>query len=183
MCDSGQSHNVEAQALCFLRFFVYREYREIRYLGNPQFGRYDKFSACYSDLFELSRAAFASLWHSVASEKDIPSILKPFELRTGLTLEDVEEAFRHGEWSPFGSAMVNYGGPKHADIVSSTIRLRNAMATASWTDVVPQELAALKKIQHNRPRPARLDYSSLLEDLKSLKLQAPPGTCCLLDSP
>jgi len=181
MSDAEEFHNVKAQAFCFLRFFVYREYREIRYLGNPDFARYEKLSAHKANLYELSRQAFARIWHSVASEEDIPSIMKPFQDRTGLTLEDIEEAFRNGEWSPFGSKMNNYGGPKHADIALNTIRLRDAMATDRWTDTVPTQLAVLKGIQHNRPRPARLDYQSLMDDLKSLNLET-SSVCCLLGS-
>lgn len=180
MCDSRGSESIEARGFCCLRFFVYREYREIRYLGNPDFARYDKFSERSADLYELTRSSFAPLWHSIASATDLSTITKPFEDKTGLTLTDLEEAFRHGEWSPFGGAQKNYGGSKHADIVLHTIRLRDAISGGRWTDLVPQQINVLRDIEHNRPRPARHDYESLLQDLQSLSLEAPPGDCCLL---
>lgn len=181
MCERGHRREVERRALCYLRFFVYREYREIRYLGNPETGRYDKFSDRCSELYELDRKSFASLWYQIVSETDPAVITKPFEDRTGLTLQEVEEAFRWGDWYQFGSATKNYGGLKHAEIVLHTIQLGDAITAGRWADLVPHELAVLRDIEHNRPRPARLDYPSLLADLQTLALPVPRG-CCLVDA-
>ena len=181
MCEIGHAGGDEGRALCYFRFFVYREYREIRYLGNLDTGRYEKFSDRYPDLYELTRRGFARLWHQVRSETVLSLITKPFEEKVPLTLRDLEEAFRAGEWYPFHIARNNYGGPKHADIVLHTIRLGDAIAASRWTDEIPRELAVLKDIEHNRPGPARLDYKSLLDDLRSLGLAA-PSECCLLDA-
>jgi hypothetical protein len=184
MCKAKPTNDGE-RALCFFRFFVYREYREIRHLGDPdkgKYGRYDKFCDRYDELYELDRKSFARLWHQIAAETHPDLILKPFNERTSLTLQQVEEAFWWGEWYPFDSARKNYGGPKHADIASHTIRLGDAITADRWLDLVPHELAVLGEIQHNGPRPARLDYKSLLEDLISLNLSAPQGECCLVDA-
>jgi hypothetical protein len=179
MCRESNVAEIESQALCYYRFFVYREYREMRFLGNPRIGVYDKFSRRYSELQQLARGSFASLWHQTALERDPVRISQAFADLTGLTLEGVEEAFRRGEWQPVKSVVKTFGGPKHADIVLHTLRLGDAIAAGRWADLVPQELAVLRDIRHNCPRPARSDFKSLQEDLVSLDLTAP--ACCLLD--
>jgi hypothetical protein len=182
VCKAEGANEIEQRSLCYFRFFVYREYREIRYLGNRDMARYDKSSDRSPDLYELARQDFARLWHEVLPDTRPDLITKPFEDRTHLTLQQTEEAFRLGEWYPFTQTKKNYGGLKHADIVSHTLRLGDAMAEQRWKDKVPEELAVLRDIQHNRPRPARLDYESLVQDLVSLGLMAPPAGCCLLDA-
>jgi hypothetical protein len=179
MCEDPTAAKIETQALCYFRFFVYREYREIRYLGNPRVGLYDKFSHRYRELQELTRESFARLWYGTASERDPARIKQPFEELTGLTLQQLEEAFRKGEWQPLKAVVKVFGGPYHAEIVVHTLRLGDAIAAGRWADLVPQELAVLRDIRHNCPRPARNDYRSLQEDLAVLDLPAP--ACCLLD--
>jgi hypothetical protein len=179
MCQDPTAAKIETQALCYFRFFVYREYREIRYLGNPRIGVYHKFSHRYRELQELPRGSFARVWHQTASERDPARIKQPFEDLTGLTLQEVEEAFRKGEWQPVNKEVKVFGGPKHGDIVLHTLRLGDAIAAGRWTDLVPQELAIFGNISHNCPRPARNDYKSLQEDLALLDLPAP--ACCLLE--
>ena len=179
MCQEPNVAKVESQALCYFRFFVYREYREMRFLGNPRIGAYAKFSHRYGKLQQLARDSFARVWHQMASEREPARISQAFEDLTGLTLQEVEEAFRKGEWQPVTSVVKTFGGPRHADIVLHTRRLGDAIEAGRWADLVPQELAALKDISHNCPRPARSDFKSLQEDLVSLDLTAP--ACCLLD--
>jgi hypothetical protein len=179
MCQEPNVAKIESQALCYFRFFVYREYREIRYLGNPRIGAYGKFSHRYRELQELARGSFARLWYQTASERDPARIEEPFEDLAGLTLQEIEEAFRKGEWQPLKSVVKVFGGPKHAEIVVHTLRLGDAIAAGRWANLVPQELAILRDISHNCPRPARSDFKSLQEDLALLNLPAP--ACCLLD--
>jgi len=178
MCQSTTDHDIEKQALCYFRFFVYREYREIRFLGNPRIGRYDKFAERYPVLAKLDRTVFARAWHDVASETEPARIMKPFEDLTGLTLQAIEEAFRKGEWHPVKAEVKVFGGPKHAEIAVHAMRLGEAIQAGRWTDTVPKELATLKDIRHNCPRPSRQEYKSLLEDLTTLELSLPD--CCLL---
>jgi len=178
MCQQSSDHEIEKQALCYYRFFVYREYREIRFLGNTRIGRYDRFAERYAVLAKLGRTAFARVWHEIASETDPALIVKPFEELTGLSLRAVEEAFRKGEWHPAKAEVKVFGGPKHADIALHAMRLGEAIKAGLWTDVVPKELATMKDIRHNCPRPSRQEYKSLLEDLATLDLPMPD--CCLL---
>jgi hypothetical protein len=177
MCHS-MDHDIEKQALCYFRFFVYREYREIRFLGNTRIGRYDKFEKYYPVLSKMGRTAFARVWHEVSSETDPVRVLAAYEQLTGLTLQAVEEAFRKGEWHPAKSEIKVFGGPKHAEIAAHAMRLGEAIQAGNWTDEVPKELAILKDIHHNCPRPSRQEYKSLLEDLATLELPMPD--CCLL---
>jgi hypothetical protein len=180
MCQESNVAEIESQALCYFRFFVYREYREMRFLGNPRIGVYGKFSHRYGELQQLSRGSFARVWQQTASDSEPARIKQAFADLTGLTLKEVEEAFRQGEWQPITSVVKTFGGPKHADIVLHTLRLGDAIAAGRWADLVPQELAVLRDIRHNCPRPARSDFKSLQEDLASLDLPTP--ACCLLDS-
>jgi hypothetical protein len=140
---------------------------------------YGKFSHRYRELQELTRGSFARVWYQTALERDPARIKQAFAELTGLTLQEAEEAFRQGEWQPIKSVVKTFGGPKHADIVLHTLRLGDAIAAGRWADLVPQELAILRDISHNCPRPARSDFKSLQEDLTSLDLAAP--VCCLLD--
>jgi hypothetical protein len=179
MCQESNVAEIESQALCYFRFFVYREYREMRFLGNPRIGVYGKFSHRYRELQQLSRGSFARVWQQTASDREPARIKQAFADLTGLTLHEVEEAFREGEWQPVKSVVKTFGGPYHVEIVVHTLRLGDAIAAGRWTDLVPQELAVLRDIRHNCPRPARSDYKSLQEDLASLDLTAP--ACCLLD--
>jgi hypothetical protein len=178
MCQHSADHDIEKQALCYFRFFVYREYREVRFLGHPRIGKYDKFSELYPRLAELGRTAFARVWYEISSETDPALIMKPFQELTGLTLEAIEEAFRRGQWHPVQSEIKVFGGPKHADIAAHALRLGEAIQAGRWTDLVPKELEVLKNISHNCPRPSRQEYKSLLEDLTTLELPLPD--CCLL---
>jgi hypothetical protein len=178
MCQSSTDHDIEKQALCYYRFFVYREYREIRFLGHPRIGRYDKFAERYPVLANLGRTAFARVWYDISSETDPARIMQPFQELTGLTLQHIEEAFRKGEWHPAKAEVKVFGGPKHADIAMHAMRLGEAIQAGRWSDAVPNELAVLKNISHNCPRPSRQEYKSLLEDLATLELPMPD--CCLL---
>ena len=181
MCQPSTDHDIKKQALCYFRFFVYREHREIRFLGHPRIGKYDKFSERYADLQKLDRSAFARVWHQVSLETDPALIMKPYQELTGLTLAAIEEAFRKGEWHPAKAEVKVFGGPKHADIALHAIRLGEAIQAGRWDDLVANELAVLKNINHNCPRPSRQEYKSLLEDLTVLELPLPD--CCLLIGP
>src|SRR4030067_336634 len=139
MCQSAMNHEVEKQALRYYRFFVSREYREIRFLGNTRIGRYDRFAERYPVLAKLGRTAFARAWHQVASETDPALIVKPFEELTRLTLRAVEEAFRKGEWHPAKAEVKVFGGPKHADIALHAMRLGEAIRAGRWGAVGPKE--------------------------------------------
>jgi len=178
VCQPSVNHEIEKQALCYFRFFVYREYREIRFLGNSRIGRYERFAERYPVLAKLDRTVFARAWHDIASETEPARITKPFEDLTGLTLEAIEEAFRKGEWHPVKAEVKVFGGPKHAEIAVHAMRLGEAIQAGRWTDVIPKELETLKDIRHNCPRPSRQEYKSLLEDLATLELPMPD--CCLL---
>src|SRR3989304_3956567 len=128
MCQGPTATKIETQALCYFRFFVYREYREMRFLGNPRIGEYDKFSNRYSELLGRPGGSFARLWHEIASEREPARIRQPFEDLTGLPLQEVEEAFRRGVWQPAESRGKTLGGPYHADIALHTLRLGAAIA-------------------------------------------------------
>jgi hypothetical protein len=58
---------------------------------------------------------------------DPPSILDLFESNTGLSLHDVERAFREGDWKNSAGGY-SFGGPNWAIIASATLCLGGAIA-------------------------------------------------------
>jgi hypothetical protein len=90
----------------------------------------------------------AELYLQIESEHDPEKIIAPFQMRTGLTLEDIHRAFVEGDWkNRFGS--FNFGGPKWVKIAEVTLQLRTLIEQQAWEDaaVLIHEIKGLKNNQ------------------------------------
>ena len=78
---------------------------------------------------------------------ELDRITRKLESLTGLSLADIERAFREGRWAGPGGTCA-YGGPKWAAIAEATIALRAAIISANTAEVVLL-LARIEDLQHN----------------------------------
>lgn len=167
MCQEPTAPDIEVRALCHFRFFVYREYREMRHLGGK--GVYDKFpdqSARCRKLAREGKEWFAQRYRDVSGQQDIEAVVQPFEEASGLTLEQVYVGLSEGEWD------AGYGGRRHAAIVALTIALRQAIEDGrergEWRNA-EAIVDALRRMEHNN--------RVAIQDYVDLKLGGP---CCIL---
>lgn len=75
-------------------------------------------------------------------------ILQPYIDRTGLTLEDVERAFREGNWRNKFKGYT-FGGPRWARIARIAMELRDVIDRQAWEEARPL-IYDIKKMKHNR---------------------------------
>jgi hypothetical protein len=96
---------------------------------------------------ERARQA-AELYLQTETEQAPAAILDPYQIRTGLTLEDIHRAFVEGDWkNRFGS--YNFGGPKWVKIAEITLQLRALIEQDAWEDAafLIHEIKGLKTNQ------------------------------------
>jgi hypothetical protein len=90
----------------------------------------------------------AALYRLVTKETEPSAIIEPFRERTGLTLEDIHQAFAEGNWkNKFGG--YTFGGPRWAEIAEFTMKLRSLIETEQWEEakMLLFEIKALKTNQ------------------------------------
>lgn len=163
MCEgkAGGPGGVDARALCHFRFFVYREYGEIRHLRRDMVGGW-KFEEQADRCTEIAvldeegghkRELARRLYFDTVGLSEPAKILEAYQKEHGLSLENLEEIFQA---DVMGSAL---GGPAHASIVRETIRLGQGIEA----DDLDEAMAAvdnLRNMSHNT-RLAILDFRDL----------------------
>ncbi len=119
-------------ALYVFRKLVYVLYLEIGAL-QPRIHREVARKAKLDNAFfqrDKEREA-ARLDRQVENETDPEKIVAPYQERTGLTLEDIHQAFAEGDWkNKFGS--YNFGGPKWVRIAETALELRKKIEQQDW---------------------------------------------------
>jgi hypothetical protein len=136
------------EALYYFRNLVYCLYREIGVLtvGNhPELARKAKLE---SPFFSNQRKTQAKqLYHQTTTEGNPRAILKPYEDRTGLSLQDLYRIFDEGNWrNTYGS--YSFGGPKWARIAKETIALYQAIDEEDL-ERVPALIHQISTLRHN----------------------------------
>lgn len=137
------------QALYFFRKVVYTLYLEIGALQeqiHPEIAsKADLTNAFFHG--EKERQA-ASLYLVSEKETEPKKIVAPYKERTGLTLEDIHQAFVEGDWrNKFGG--YNFGGPKWIRIAEAALELGEKIEQEDWqgaSDLVYD----LKKLKTNQ---------------------------------
>lgn len=161
MCDTAGAPGLDARGLCHFRYFVYREYGEIRHLRPHMVGEWkfqEQAERC-TEIAELDRQGghkrelARRLYFDTLNSGEPPNILEPYGKEHRLTLGDLEEIFQA---NVMGGAL---GGPKHALIVAETIRLGHAIE-ASDENEASAAVENLRKMSHNT-RLAIIDYRDL----------------------
>jgi hypothetical protein len=90
------------------------------------------------------------LYHQTKDEPNPRVVLKPYEDVTGLTLEDIYQAFESGDWET-GVGRIYYGGPKWAAIAQATILLRDALLAEDHI-LAKEQTRRLDELEHNTGR-------------------------------
>ncbi len=122
-------------SLFLFRKLVYLLYLEIGALQpriHPEVAEKANLNTAYFQR-EKGRQA-ASLYYRVENEMEPQKVVAPFEERTGLALEDIERAFREGDWRNRHGAF-NFGGPRWARVAEVTLKLQRAIEQGNEQDM------------------------------------------------
>jgi hypothetical protein len=140
--------DIQKRGLNYFRRVVALAYREIGALrpsNHPVI--YSKANIAGGFFGGNRKAEARELYKSSLSDNSIAQTLDRYAGRTGLTLEDVHEAFRAGSWRS-ASGAYKYGGPKWAAIASVAVQLGLAIQGEAWPELA--RLADLvDTLQHN----------------------------------
>jgi len=124
--------NSQEEALYFYRKLIYVLYLEIGVL-TPQIHSGTAAKADITNGFfhgEKQKQA-AGLYHQVEAETDTNKIIAPFIERTGLTIEDILQAFQEGNWrNKFGA--YHFGGPRWVKIAEAALELKKRIDQEDW---------------------------------------------------
>lgn len=139
----------QQQAYYIFRKLVYVLYQEIGALqrrNHPQIARKAYLKTAFFTGDRERQAA--SLYHQIENEENLDAIVFMFQQRTGLTLEDIHQAFAEGNWRSKYS-VYNSGGPKWVRIAEVTLELRKLIQEQNWeeAEVLMQEIKGLKTNQ------------------------------------
>ncbi len=159
MCQAEGANEVEQRALCHFRFFVYREYGEVRHLRPGMLVQYDRQADRCMEIRKMDeggrkREYARELYVQELAQPEPSRILNAFvDAHAGLTPEMLEEIFQA---DAMGAAL---GGPRHAAIVRATLSLRDAIETNDWV-TAERHVEDLRSLHHNTRR-AVCDYRDL----------------------
>jgi hypothetical protein len=139
----------KATALYFFRKMVYVCYLEIGSLQHRNHPQLAAKALLKTAFFEREKEKQAvALYRQTENEESPAAILNPYIERTGLTLEDVERAFREGDWrNKFGG--YTFGGPRWAKIAKATLELGQFIEQADWEKSVDL-IYEIKKMKSNQ---------------------------------
>lgn len=136
-------------ALFYFRKLVFALYGEIGALQPENHPELANKADLRHGFFQREREKQAAQIYLLTEQVQTPAeILQPYEERTGLNLEDVERAFREGNWKNKFKGY-NFGGPRWAHIAAVTQRLRDVIERQAWDEVGLLDYE-IKKLKHNR---------------------------------
>jgi hypothetical protein len=142
---------IQKRGLDYFRRVVALVYREIGVLRASNHQAIASKANAAGGFFGLDRKAQAKQLYKLSlADISITQTLGRYAKRTGLTLEDVHEAFRAGNWGS-ASGRFAFGGPKWAAITKAAIQLGSAIQDQDWPEV--ERLADLvDTLEHNNGR-------------------------------
>lgn len=136
-------------ALYFYRKLVYVLFLEIGALQprtHPQLASKAYLKNAFFNRDKEKQAA--ELYRLTENEESPAMIVAPYVERTGLTLEDIERAFREGNWrNKFGG--YTFGGPRWVNIAQATLQLRGLIEQGEWDKTVDL-IYEIKKMKTNQ---------------------------------
>ena len=144
----------EAEALVWYRRLVSRIYREIGAMEqkhHPELYSKSKIGSLNLNANRDARIENAKLkYRESKSDHEVETIDRRYEEWVGLTLQEVLQSFKEGNWRipgvPDTEEEYSYGGPKWAVIVETTFDLRKAIVNKDWE----QASLVIDKVQHLR---------------------------------
>ena len=87
------------------------------------------------------------LYKLTLSEMTPSGIEAPFVRQSGLTVQDIHEAFVNGNWLNY-SGGYSYGGPRWALIAETALKLRAAIEAEAYSEI-EDLLQKVKGLKHN----------------------------------
>ncbi|MFQ5662352.1 MAG: hypothetical protein ACE5HL_00770 [Terriglobia bacterium] len=127
--------NVQNQGLDYFRRVVALVYREIGVLEASNHAAIAaKINAAGGFFGQQRKVEAKKLYKLSLTDISVDHTLTRYAKRTGLTLEDVYEAFRSGTWRTASGGFA-FGGPRWAAITKAAIELGSAIRSKSWSEV------------------------------------------------
>lgn len=140
--------SIRNTGLDYFRRAVALVYREIGVLRPTHHSAIAAKTTSSREFFGPDRKSRAKgLYKLSITDPDISFTLARYEKHTGLTLDDVREAFANGRWGNPPS----YGGPKWAAITSAAVDLAEAIRRKAWPEV-PAIVSRINGLNHNNGR-------------------------------
>jgi hypothetical protein len=134
---------------CFRRLvsLLYREIGVLKPQNHADIAAKAKLSAPF---FKDRKREAKRLYRETRYEERPQVILEAYRAHTGLTLEDIYQAFGRGKWMT-ASGRIAFGGPKWAATAKFTLDLRDAIASRDQErqTILIANIAAL---EHNNGR-------------------------------
>ena len=124
---------------------LYREIGVLKESNHPLARKAKKTDPLFAQASRKQRAKF--IYGLTLAQTDPAQIATEYYTRSGLTLDDVHDAFANGRWAGY-DGRCSYGGPLWASIAETAISLGNALQQQVWHDIQPL-LATVKTLEHN----------------------------------
>lgn len=134
---------------CFRRL-VSLLYREIGVLKPQNHGDIAAKAKLSEPFFKDRKREAKRIYQETRYEERPQVILAAYQAHTGLTLEDIYEAFDRGKWAT-ASGRIAFGGPKWATIAKVTLDLRDAIASHDQ-ECQSNLIAKIDVLEHNNGR-------------------------------
>jgi len=136
-------------ALFFYRKLLFALYAEIGALQPHHHEEIARKADLTHGFFQREREKQAGqIYHRTVHLTDPAAIEEPYRDRTGLSLEDVHQAFAEGNWKNKFQAY-SLGGPRWAGIAEKTLELRDVIQRGDW-DRVQTLTLEIKGMKHNQ---------------------------------
>jgi hypothetical protein len=142
---------IQSRGLDYFRRVVALVYREIGVLKAPNHAAVAAKINAAGGFFGPQRKVEAQKLYKLSlTDISIDYTLTRYAKRTGLTLDDVYEAFRSGKWGT-ASGEFGFGGPRWAAITKTAIELGSAIRGKNWS-AVEAAISEIDGLEHNNGR-------------------------------
>jgi hypothetical protein len=137
--------SIRKKGLDYFRRVVALLYREIGVLKAANHAGVAAKARLSGGFFGTDRKLQAKQLYKLSlTDPNLALTLSRYEKRTGLTLEDLREAFEAGHWGKPPS----FGGQKWAAIAAAAIQLAAAIRAAAWSEVDRMTMT-IERLEHN----------------------------------
>lgn len=140
--------NIQSRGLDYFRRVVALVYREIGVLKASNHAAIAAKINTAGDFFGQQRKVEAKRLYKLSlTDISVDHTLMRYAKRTGLTLDDVYEAFRSGQWGTASGGFA-FGGPRWAAITKAAIELGSAIRSKTWAEV-EAAINVINGLEHN----------------------------------
>jgi len=142
---------LEQNALAYFRELVSLLYREIGAMRRPNHRAiFDRSILASSGFADNRKDEARSIYFETLSATNVDEVTAPYRARTNLSVEEVYEAFRDGDWL-LGARRYSFGGPRWARIADVTLQLGQAITAGKW-NLTEKLTAEVHGLHHNNGR-------------------------------